>query len=433
MTEELDGKKGKPISQVLKEIQKKFSKKNPDIIFDPNKQYEVVSSGNISYDLMTGIGGFPKGRITELCAMESTGKTSLLLCAMGFAQKKGQICVLFDYEQCFDPYYAERCYDLIIDHKTFFLFQPTCIEEGDAIFDALLESDLNIDLMCFDSIACMIPQALSEGSLEDNAQVGIHARYISRFMHKLKKECFAKNFAAVCTNQFKFQIQRDRFTPGIGVAASSSNSDQLTTPGGIAPRFLASIRVKMTQVGQGEKTDDVNPITGEQEELVTTKKIRFINIKNKCARPELRSESFFDLVTPTQKGGWNSGKDLMDLLRKRGRITQNGATFKYIGLNIPEFTARGKANGEAQFLNTPEILEDGYALLAQLRKEDPSFDLLVDKAVFGEDITVADKAGQDHVSVEIVENISEDTVEDTEKPKKRGRPAKISEAGDTTL
>ena len=79
MSDEIVNKKKKPIDLVLKEIQKKFSKTNPDIIFDPTKQYEVVSSGNICFDLITGIGGFPKGRITEICAMESTGKTSLIL------------------------------------------------------------------------------------------------------------------------------------------------------------------------------------------------------------------------------------------------------------------------------------------------------------------------------------------------------------------
>lgn len=429
MSDEIVNKKKKPLDLVMKEIQKKFSKSNPDIIFDPEKTYEVISSGNICFDLVTGIGGFPKGRITEICAMESTGKTSLLLAAMGNAQKEGKISVLFDFEQCFDTWYAEHCYNLTVDQKTFLLFQPTSIEEGDAIFDALMEADVNIDLMAFDSIACMIPQALSEGSLEENAQVGIHARFISRFSHKLRKAAYMKNFAAVFTNQMKFQIQKDRFTLGVGVAASTRHKDQMTTPGGMTPRFLASIRVKMEQIGGGEKVDDLNPITGEKEDMVNTRKIKFVNIKNKCSRPDLKADSHFDLVTPTQRGGWNSGKDLMELLRKRGRITQNGATFRYVGLNIPEFTARGKANGEEQFLNTPEILADGFALLAQLRKEESAMDLLVDKAVFGVDITEADRAGQDHPSIEDAEE-GMDIPE--EKPKKRGRP-KASESGDTTL
>jgi len=431
MSDEIVNKKKKPIDLVLKEIQKKFSKTNPDIIFDPTKQYEVVSSGNICFDLITGIGGFPKGRITEICAMESTGKTSLILASMGNAQREGKVSVLFDFEQCFDPWYAEHCYGLKIDHKTFFLFQPTTIEEGDSIFDALMESDLNIDLMAFDSIACMIPQALSEGSLEENAQVGIHARFISRFSHKLRKAAYMKNFAAVFTNQMKFQIQKDRFTLGVGVSASTRHKDQMTTPGGMTPRFLASIRMKMEQVGGGDKTEDVDPISGEKEDIVTVRRIKFINIKNKCARPDLKAESYFDLVTPTQKGGWNSGKDLMELLRKRGRITQTGATFKYVGLNIPEFTARGKANGEEQFLNTPEILADGFALLEQLRKEESAMDLLVDKAIFGVDITAADKEGQDHVSADDI-STDDEGEEETVKPKKRGRP-KASETGDTTL
>lgn len=397
--------KGKAIKDIMKDVQKKFSKSNPDIVFDPHKKYEVVSSGNISFDLVTGIGGFPKGRITEIIAHESTGKTSLLLAAMGKAQAKGQVSILFDFEQCFDPFYAEQCYGLKLDNKTFFLVQPTTIEEGDVIFDMLMESEAKIDFMAFDSIACMIPQALSEGSLEENAQVGIHARFISRFMHKLKKAAYFHNFAAVCTNQFRFQIQKDRFTPGVGVRSGGNQNDPLTTPGGMAPRFLASIRVTMKQKGSGEKNLELNPITGEKEEILTTKQIRFVGIKNKCARPELIADSWFDIVTPSQKGGWNSGKDVMDLLRSRGRITQSGATFRYEGLNIPEITVRGKANGENEFLTNPEILKDAFALLEVLRKEESANGMLLRRAVKGVDYSESDVAGQDNAPPEDVETI----------------------------
>lgn len=385
--------KGKSIDAVLKEIQKKFSKTNPDIVFDPNKGYEVLSSGCLMYDIVSGIGGFPKGRITEVCAFESVGKSSLLLSTMGLAQQQGKICVLFDHEQCFDPWYAENCYGLKADQKTFFLFQPTSIEEGDSIFDMLMETNVPFDIIAWDSIACMIPASMSEASLSDSTQIGLHARFISRVLHKVKKECYARNFAAVFTNQFKFQIQRDQYTPGVGVATGYTYKDQFTTPGGLTPRFLASIRMKMDTSGRQEESNVKDPITGEVGDMKTTKLIKIINIKNKCSRPELKGVAHFDLVTPTQKGGWNSKKDLMELLRFRGRITQSGATFKYQGIS-QEWTFRGKANGEQAFLNTPEILQDAFALLDQLRKEESSGTLLVDRAVIGVDISESERSAQ---------------------------------------
>lgn len=421
--EEKKDKKKKSMGDLLKEISKKFSKSNPDIVFNPDKQYEAVSSGNLIFDLISGIGGFPKGRITEICAMESTGKTSLLYAAIGAAQRKGLVSVLFDFEQCFDPHYAESCYGIKLDGKTFFLFQPITIEEGDAIFDTLMESaDINFDLVCFDSIACMKPQAILDASLEDNAIVGAHARMISRFTHKLKKECYLKNFAAVLTNQFQFQIARDQWTPGIGVAAGHKHKDQFTTPGGIAPRFLASMRYKL-ELSSKESREEVDPLSGEREELVMTRLVKFINLKNKCSRPELKGISHFDVVTPEQRGGWNTNKDLMELLRRRGRVTQVGAAFKYEGLS-QTWEARGKANGEYLFLNTPEIISDAFQLLDKLRAEDVSGNLLVDKARLGIDIQEDEIRGQ--------ENSVPEPIPEPEKKGKKGKP-KPTESGDVTL
>lgn len=381
-------KKAKTMGAVLKEIQTKLSKDNPDILFDPTKKYEVVPSGDLNFDLVTGIGGFPKGRITEICAFESTGKTSLLLATIGAAQRRGEVCVLFDHEQCFDPWYAESCYGLKVDQESFILLQPMTIEEEDIAFDLLMETDVKFSLIAWDSIACMIPQAMAEASLEDNATIGLHARYITRLMHKVKTAAYLRNFAAVFTNQFKFQIQKDQFTQGIGVATGKKWKDPYTTPGGVAPRFMASIRMTMELAASSqEKTEVKDPISGEKSEEITTRRIKVVNIKNKCSRPELKGISYFDLVTPIQKGGWNSNREILEILKKRGHIVQNGAMFKYIGLEIPEWTCRGKANGEKEFMETPTLINDAYKLFNKLREEDTNKDLLLDKAVLGEDIS----------------------------------------------
>lgn len=376
------------MASALKEIQSKLSKDNPDILFDPTKKYEVVPSGDLNFDLVTGIGGFPKGRITEICAFESTGKTSLLLSAIGAAQRRGEVSVLFDHEQCFDPWYAESCYSLKVDQETFILLQPMTIEEEDVAFDFLMETDINFSLIAWDSIACMIPKAMAEASLEDNATIGLHARYVTRLMHKVKTAAYLRNFAAVFTNQFKFQIQKDQFTQGIGVATGKKWKDPYTTPGGVAPRFMASIRMTMELAASSqEKTEVKDPISGETAEEITTRKIKVVNIKNKCSRPELKGISYFDLVTPNQKGGWNSSREIMEILKKRGHIIQSGAMFKYNGLDIPEWTCRGKANGEKEFMENVDLQADAYKLFNKLREEDTNKDILLDKAILGEDIS----------------------------------------------
>jgi len=152
--------------------------------------------------------------------------------------------------------------------------------------------------------------------------------------------------------------------------------------------------MKMEPAGRVEEADAKDPITGEVTDMKNTKLIKFVNLKNKCSRPELKATTHFDFTTDTQKGGWNIGRDLLEILRKRGRISQSGATFKYMGLNIPEFTERGKANGESKFLHTPELLNDGFALLDKLRQEDVGKTLLVDQAVIGVDIQEFERGDQ---------------------------------------
>lgn len=384
-------KKGKKsIDVILKEIQKKFSKTNPDIVFDPQKQYEALSSGNLIFDLVTGIGGFPRGRITEVIGMESSCKSSLIYSTLGVAQKKGLKVALLDAEQCYSRSYAESCYDLKLDQKTFFLFQPVCIEEADTILDMLMDSSDKFDIIAIDSIACLTPRAVQEGSLEEAQGIGIHARKVSQFMHKLKKYCYLDNFAAICTNQLKYQIQRDQYTPGIGIATGYKFKDQYITPGGMTPRFLASIRMLLEISGKAEDTNVKDPLTGETSDEKTIKLIKIINIKNKCATPGVKNVTRFCMATSTRKGGWNAGMDLLELLRRMGRVTQSGATFKYQGLS-QEWTFRGKANGENAFINTPEILQDAFALYEKLRQENVETDKLVDKAILGEDFTEGDQ------------------------------------------
>ena len=387
--------KPKNMEEFLKAIEKKFAKTNPDMIFDPKRKFESISSGNLSYDLVSGIGGYPRCRISEIRSMESMGKTSLVLAGMARAQKKGLICVLFDYEQSFNPDYAAWTYDLYMDGKTFIVVQPHHIEEGDIAFNMLMSMKQDVDLIAFDSIECMKPQALVEGSLEDNPPIGLHARMISRFTHKLKNMAMQKNFAAVYTNQMKFAITRDQFSPGIGVATGHTWKDQYTTPGGMTPRFLASIRMKIESGGRQEE-QGVDLISGEAGDQKTTRVLKLINLKNKCSTPELKALTHFDFpILNVKKGGWSQGKDILEIMKKRGRIYKEGTTYHYKGLNIEDWSVRGSDAFELAFSQDQEVITDAIKLLDVLRAEAGTSSVFVDRAVLGVDIKSSELRGND--------------------------------------
>lgn len=382
------------IEDVLKAVKKKFSKENPEIIFDPTKKFEAVSSGNLKFDAVTGIGGFPKGRITEIISMESMGKTSLLLSALGKAQSEGKKCVLFDFEQSFHNKYAKRTFNLEADQKTFLLFQPNNIEEGDYILDALLETKEEFDLICFDSIECMKPKDFMTGAMEDKQMIGAHAKAMSWFTHKLRNAAFMKGFAAVYTNQMKFAIQRDQYTPGIGLATGHTWKDQYTTPGGMTPRFLASIRMKL-EYGGKEEGEVRNVISGETETQKTTKIIKIVNLKNKCSTPELVERTHFDYPSDDYAGGWNVGKDILDIMKRRGKIEKDGTSYIYKGSAIPEFSVRGKDAFDLAFINNAEVVQDAINMYNKMRQEEGDSTKFVGRAVLGVDIHEGERRGQE--------------------------------------
>ncbi|MFA5071053.1 MAG: hypothetical protein WC511_01630 [Candidatus Pacearchaeota archaeon] len=383
------------IDDVLSCVKKKFSKDNPDIIFDSKKKFEAVSSGNLKYDLVSGVGGYPKSRISEIIAMESMGKTSMILSGIGAAQRTGMKSVLFDFEQSFDPKYAKRTFGIDVDMKTFLLFQPNNIEEGDFVLDALVQSKEYFDLIAFDSIECMKPKKFIEGSMEDTQMIGAHAKAISQFTHKLKNAAFMKGFAAVLTNQMKFAIQRDQYTPGIGLATGVTWKDQYTTPGGMTPRFLASIRMKLEYGGKEESTVK-SRVSGENEEQKTSKLIKIVNLKNKCNTPELRETTTYDIPNDDYPGGWNMAKDILDIMRRRGIIEKEGQSYTFNGLKIKGFTHRGVEAFESAFINNPDVVNDALALFQKIRKEEGNTTNFVGRAVLGVDIHEGERKGQEN-------------------------------------
>lgn len=392
-------KKKVGLSGIIKQVKYDLGRQNPDIIFDPNRKVEFVTSGCFSFDLQSG-GGFPLRRISEIFGFEHSGKSSLLYAMFAANQKAGKIGILFDFEHSFHAAYAFIVFGLVEDGETFVVFQPDSIEEGDKILMTLRNIE-EVRIVAFDSIEAMKPVAIIDGSLDKINAPGAQANSLSKFCYKLKDFAKDKNCAIVMTNQIRANIHTNQFAENTGIGAGFTHEDPYKTPGGFTPRFLASIRTKLEHAGR--ITDDAgeNLIDGSNEKVRMGQKIKFINIKNKVHTPFLKTTAHFNFwIDGMQKGGWDEGADLMELLRKRGRIQQISTKFIYHGLNIKEWINVGpKVQSEALFMGDPKLIQDAKDLVLALLKHNDSSLLsmamveerddpfeLDDKAEFGEGV-----------------------------------------------
>jgi recombination protein RecA len=360
-----------------KGLQKTFEKTNPDIVFDPTKEFERVTSGSIMADLVLG-GGFPKGRISEIFGFEHSGKTSLLLSTFAAAQRQGQVSLFLDFEQAYDQVYAESVFGLRQDGETFIVYHPSCIEDGDVIMDALIKAKMAPDIIAFDSAAAMQPREVLQQSLEENRRVGAHPQALGRFVTKVRGYAATYNVAAIFTNQIRALIRG--YSPmdiaksgqGQGVGSGFNPMESWTTPGGMSLRFYSSIRMKLEYGGKVEVDDFVDPVTGQIGGKVRVANlIKFINVKNKCYPPFLKSESRFNFFLPgIDCPGWDNVQDIINVLKKRGHITQSGTKFVYHGIKVPEWGNTGKiVDTVKKFRNNLELVEDARDLVLSLARD----------------------------------------------------------------
>ena len=352
---------------LLKDVKKHFSKDNPDICHDPTKKYEVIPTDVYGFDLCTGLGGLPRGRIIEVVAMESTGKSSLLYHMMGKMQAKGMCSILFDAEQSFDAFYAKNVFNLVEDGKTFIVFQPTCIEEVDSLMDMVIKSGVKADLWAYDSIESMKPRALIEGSLLKEARMCAHAAAMGKFVPKIKTAAFRDNCVALFTNQLRSQIAPNAYTSMKGVATGYDPKGQYTTPGGMSIRFLASMRFELKYEAKEEESGPVDALSEELGLDKGTNLIKVIGLKNKCARPSVKCTIHYNHHSSNQVGGWDRSKDLLRLLKKIGRVKQASTKFTYKGLNENFENSGSKMASEEMFANNPKLMKDAEDLIASMR------------------------------------------------------------------
>jgi len=353
------------LSAVLGEINKKMKKTNPDIVFDPESTIDWIDSGCLTFNMVASGNpkqGFPRGRITEVFGLEHSGKTAILSSAAAKIQQGGGVAILLDFENAFDPSFAQEAFGLHTDNKSFAVFSPETVEQGDELLESLGNLD-QIDLLAWDSIDGSKPKGIIESTLDKEQRVGAHAKAVGRIIQKLKRLAKAKNCAVVMTNQMRANINTNA-QAGANQGTGAGHVDDLTTTGGYSPRYYCSLRIKMEYGGAIWDEKGQNDVTGKTGKTRIGNQIRIINIKNKVAPPFRRAEAHFDFPTPNQKPGWNQTKDLIKILKGWGRIAQRGTKLEYTGYRAEDWSNLGsKAASEKLFGQQSHLIQDALQFL----------------------------------------------------------------------
>ena len=256
---------------------------------------EVIPSGCLGIDLALGVGGIPRGRVTEVYGPESSGKTTLTLHLIAEAQRAGGTCAFIDAEHALDVSYAAK---LGVDVGALLVSQPDSGEQALEIADILVRSG-GIDLVVVDSVAALTPKSEIEGDMGDN-HVGLQARLMSQAMRKLTAAAARSRTSVVFINQLRMKI---------GVMFGSPE----TTTGGQALKFYSSVRIDIRRIG-----------SIKQGEQVVANRTRVKIVKNKCAPPFRQAE-----VEIHFGRGICAATDLLECALKLGVVSRSGAWLSY--------------------------------------------------------------------------------------------------------
>ena len=286
----------KALETTLSQIQKRFGEGALMRLGDAATfAVEAISTGSISLDIALGIGGIPRGRVTEIYGPEASGKTTLCQHIVAEAQRAGGVCAFIDMEHALDPTYAEK---VGVDIENMYIAQPDTGEQALEIADSLVRSGA-IDVIVIDSVAALVPRAELEGDMGD-ATMGNQARLMSQALRKLSGAIKQSNTAMVFTNQLRQKI---------GVMFGNPE----TTTGGQALKYYASVRLDVRRL---QAIKDGQQMMGNR--------IRVRVTKNKVAPPFRQAE--FDIMYDE---GISKTGDLLDLGVEHEIIDKRGAFYTY--------------------------------------------------------------------------------------------------------
>ncbi len=305
-------------------------------------EVETIPTGSLSLDLALGVGGVPRGRVTEIYGPEGSGKTTLAQHIVAEAQKMGGVAAFIDMEHALDPIYAEKCG---VDVDELYISQPDTGEQALEIAEALVRSGA-VDVIVVDSVAALVPRAEIEGEMGDS-HPGLQARLMSQALRKLSGAIKTSNTAMVFTNQLRHKI---------GVMFGSPE----TTSGGMALRFYATIRLDIRRI---------QAIKAGGETIGNRTRVRVK--KNKVAPPFRECE--FDIMYDE---GISKVGDVLDLGVELEIIEKRGSFYSY----NEERLAQGRENTKLALKENPALrleIENLIRQEAQLPKvaRSPAFDL----------------------------------------------------------
>lgn len=313
--------KKKALDSALKQIEKQYGA-GAIMRLGQNKHLKVdaISTGSLTLDLATGIGGLPKGRIIEIYGPESSGKTTLALHCVAQAQKQGGEAAFIDAEHALDPDYAAN---LGVDVDSLLVSQPDNGEQALEITEQLVRSAA-IDIIVVDSVAALVPKSEIEGDMGDS-HVGLHARLMSQALRKLAGAINKSNCIIVFINQLREKV---------GVMYGNPE----VTTGGRALKFYATMRI---DVRKGETIKVGSDTIGAHTKV----KI----VKNKVAPPFKSAE--FDIMYGT---GIDRNGEICDVAVEEGIIKKSGSWFSYGDRRL----GQGREKVKELFVNEPEFADE---------------------------------------------------------------------------
>ena len=325
----LDRERERALEIALAQIEKNFGKGSIMRLGEASDRLsvDVIPTGAIALDIALGVGGIPRGRITEIYGPESSGKTTLVQHVIAQAQRKGGVAALIDAEHAFDPVYAQNCG---VNVEDMLISQPDTGEQALEITEALVRSGA-LDVVCIDSVAALVPRAELEGDMGD-AHVGLQARLMSQALRKLTGAISRSRTSVIFTNQLREKI---------GVMFGNPE----TTPGGRSLKFYASVRLDIRRI------DSI-----KQGTTVTGNRTRVRVVKNKVAPPFRTAE--FDIM---YNEGISREGSLLDVATDMEIVRKSGAFFSYEDTRL----GQGRENAKEFLRRNPEMTD---AIERQIRE-----------------------------------------------------------------
>ncbi|MFC2036252.1 recombinase RecA [Chloroflexota bacterium] len=314
--------KGKALELAIGQIEKQFGKGSIMKLGESTAMspVETIPSGSLSLDLALGVGGIPKGRITEIFGPEASGKTTLGQHAIAEAQKRGGTAAYIDVEHALDPAYAGHCG---VNVEDLLISQPDAGEQALEIVEALVRSGA-IDVIVVDSVAALVPQAEIEGEMGDT-HVALQARLMSQALRKLAATIGKTGTAVVFINQLREKV---------GIVFGNPE----VTPGGRALKFYSSVRIDLRRLDTIKRG---NEATGSH--------VRARVVKNKVAPPFRSAE--FDIMFDH---GISREGDILDLSVEMGLTSKSGAFFSYGDIRL----GQGRENAKQHLQENPKLAQE---------------------------------------------------------------------------